>query len=172
MPNELIQKLRDCYEGEGKEIAMELARSGDEENFNELKLMASGGRRSYFRYYRLADQLIGIEALGETANEDALRYLQEINTPKVNISVATVDNGPSGTTTTYHEYHHYPNAGRELRSNLFFLVVQDESLYASAPNEEQIEWALSRKAHKILNSTIEKLIDTLVKKNPQEQKSQ
>ena len=91
MFKEFIGRLRDCSSEDRKEIAMEIARSGDNNaSLKALVQMANGvqsyksrwknfGFRRPVEYFELEDQLIAVDALAEQGSEWALNYLCKLN---------------------------------------------------------------------------------------------
>jgi len=111
MVNDLIKKLRTCPTEKRKDIAMQLAKEGSEENISELINMVNGEIRLLYpetktehkeieypkwfglmrgikeiphevypevETYNYEDQIIGIEALGETCSKEVLNFLKEL----------------------------------------------------------------------------------------------
>jgi hypothetical protein len=74
----LVEKLRTCPAEERREIAIELAKTGSENALSELKRMVEAERIRWLSWYNFNDQLIGIEALGETKRKEALDYLKSL----------------------------------------------------------------------------------------------
>ena len=102
MSEDLIQKIRNCPKEEMKDLAIELGKTGTKESVDELIRIADGGkytpekitykekpwyslkRKEIDRIelekweYSLHEQLIAIDALGETKSGVALEYLNNL----------------------------------------------------------------------------------------------
>jgi hypothetical protein len=76
----LVEKVRRCRQADRRSCAQELAKAGTDEAVGELIRMVRGDRRRGLLSYSVEDQLIGVEALGETANRKALEYLKHVYT--------------------------------------------------------------------------------------------
>ena len=79
MTDDLVQRLRTCSTQERRAVAMELARTRNYQAVKEFIRMVEGKRKCGLIWYGYGDVLIGIEALGETNNKDALAYLHSVN---------------------------------------------------------------------------------------------
>jgi hypothetical protein len=109
----LVKKLRNCTAEERPSLAIELAKTGTEKAFHELKRMAEG-KKGWFTRYTLDDQLAAVTALGETGLPQALQYLRKVYTPvKTN---ETISFGSSG--STYKTKLEYPHTRGELAEAL------------------------------------------------------
>jgi hypothetical protein len=78
MMNSLVHKLRTAPANQRRVLAIELARTRSDEVTNELIKMVESGRRTWVSHHTADDQLIGVEALGETGDKEALDYLSKL----------------------------------------------------------------------------------------------
>jgi hypothetical protein len=169
MIREIIKKLRSCPPEEREQTAMALARTTGEEAVEELIRMAEGRRRGLFSRYELADQLIGLKALGETGRTEALQYLQELYSPVEGrtepIHRKRVGREQGAHFVSTHEIKpvQYPNARRELQEKLSYEVETKYGLnYSTAlgrPERIKQEETDTRndEVHSLVQSSIEKL---------------
>jgi len=82
----LVDRLRTCPIEQRGAIAIQLAELGTDKAIDELVRMVEGRRKYKIRFwggsYSYNDQLIGIEALGETGSKKALEYLKALISEK------------------------------------------------------------------------------------------
>ena len=140
MAGPLVKQLRMCPENHRKVAALKLAQNGTDEGVMELIRMVEGRWRRWFFWYDYEDQLIGVEALGETGSEKALEYLRFVYRAESKTRIE----GMAGMPMDKHEqfvgrleveYHEmdvieYPNARGSLRENLDYRVIQDSPIDA------------------------------------------
>ena len=93
MEADLVQRLRTCSAEERRNIATALAKTGTDEAVDELIRMVEGKRRHWLRFYNPDDQLLGVEALGETHNRFAMQYLERVYTPRTHTSSMEYSSG-------------------------------------------------------------------------------
>ena len=141
----------------------------------KLIRMANGERRSLWRRYNYKDQLLGIEALGETKHPDALSFLKSLSAGQTQRGSrdVTMHGQGSGDCNPYNvsiavEYVTFPMARGELRKNLEYhidLETQGGGEYFEERSLKEIESnhlrAQERHAYKVLKQAINKLETTL-----------
>ena len=74
---DLAYLLRTCSSNERESFAISLGQTGTNYAVGQLVRMARGRRRFWFNWFDYRDQLIGIQALGETRSERALEFLRK-----------------------------------------------------------------------------------------------
>lgn len=167
MTSDLIQKLRTCSKEERKAVAMELAHTKSDEAIVELKRMVEGERRYWFNWYKLEDQLIGVEALGETSNRNVLDYLVKIYTPSI-MHERRSSSAMCGSDPIYDEWsvevYSYSLAKYELAKDLSYEIALSTCSWCCETqlDEESIERhrknaTINMESHKIFISSISKL---------------
>lgn len=177
MTADLVKRLRTCSAGERRNIAMELAQTGTDEAVAELIRMVEGRHRRGLSWYELDDQLIGVEALGETGTERAeraLSFLREVYTTSAYLTLEHERVYYGGASTpecdiwAYVTYMHctYPHARRQL-SNILAYTEGMECEYEEGTvfPENFVSKALGAynrdKAHAIFEKAIERLESTV-----------
>ncbi len=133
---QLIKQLRTNSSKERKDIAIELGKIASNKAIFELKKMVEGRWKGFFKWYGFEDQLIGIEALGETKREDVLEYLKYMYTPfisrKKGGSYFPGDDGLPDISERILEIHNYSNAPRRLVGSLSYeYLVNFRTTYGS-----------------------------------------
>lgn len=166
----LIQKLRTCSSKERKAVAMELARTGTNETADELIRMVEGRRRYWLSWYNLDDQLIGVEALGETGRVEALEYLKHVYTPTIDeweTNYNPAHRQISYLATDRNESYTYTNARKELFKELNFYILENGDYDYSNNNlsleQQRVEIFQTNNSHKIFRKSIQKLESTVQK---------
>lgn len=134
--NQWIKKLRASSPEERKDIALALGKIASDKAVIELKKMVEGRWKRIFEWYNFEDQLIGVEALGETGRRDVLEYLNHIYTPFVfprkTGSCFPGDDGLPDTSEKTLEIHHYRNAPKKLIDSLSYsFCVGSRTTYRS-----------------------------------------
>lgn len=172
-----IKQLRTSSPEERKDIALALGKISSDEAVFELKKMVEGKWRRFFKRYDFEDQLIGVEALGETGREDVLEYLKHIYTPFVfsreTGSYFPGDDGLPDTSEETLEIHHYRNAPKMLADSLSYeCLISSRTTYGSHTtninlipvnhiNEQEIqryrEGAIKNNTHQAFRKAIGKL---------------
>lgn len=114
MVKDMIRELRTFPSQERRNIAISLGKLASDKAVIELKRMVDGERKRLLKWYDFEDQLIGVEALGETKRKDVLEYLRHMYTSLVsrkNISRSFPgDDGLTDTSEETFNVHNYPNA--------------------------------------------------------------
>lgn len=131
MAADLVQRLRTCPAKERRAAAMELAKTGTDEAVVELIRMVDGATRDYTSRtiktlwlklsidYSFEDQLIGIGALGESGNRQALDYLNRLIVFEESCPLQCSNHGDMGQPIPYHSYN---NAHGKLGDVLSYTV--------------------------------------------------
>lgn len=163
---DLVQRLRTCFAEERKAAAIELAKTETNEAVAELIRMAEGRRRYWLSWYTLDDQLIGVEALGESRSKNALEYLHILSQSKsVEARRKWIPYRTSMPTPQSAEVYRdcfpncFPNAKGELRN------VLERSYHGSRPSTILIHYSdtysKSIFTRKLIQSSIQKLESSL-----------
>jgi hypothetical protein len=144
MSNDLIERLRTCSNEERKAVAIELAKTRTHEAAVELMRMVDGRHRNGSGWYSLRDQLIGIEALGETGLEDVRDTLKMWYTPVVQKDRANYGwyGGCLSALDVTQRTYDYPNFNRGLRNALEYshaLAVWDGMAKNSGASESDLK---------------------------------
>jgi len=163
---EPVERLRTCQDDKRKDFAVLFAKTRADVVLLELIRMVEGRRRLWFSWYGLEDQLVGVEALGETNSKDAKDYLDWLNITKPYLESTS---GYFGAHTDY-EYDIYPNARGRLRKELKHCKggmcytpkqlspgLVDSTDWVSGPHPSKEH----ERAHKILYQSIKKLEGSL-----------
>lgn len=118
----LIKALRTSKGEERKSFALKLAKTGTREAVWELIRMSDGGIKQGWHRYNLADQLLGIEALGETRSTTALSHLKKLIQSEISERrywiMQTYDYG----SLTVEEHVYFPNTRGELWKELLYVI--------------------------------------------------
>ncbi len=158
MVENLVKKLRTCSKEERRNIAIQISRTSTDEAIGELIRMVEGRHRRGLKWYTLDDQLIGIEALGETGRQDVLDLLIEMYTPLTEHGENHELNHPlSGKTVSVVETSfNYPNVTDELNSSLsftYFSVHSNQGFCRPSSWKERY----NERFHEVFKSAIMKL---------------
>ncbi len=171
MTADLIQKLRICSAEERRAVAIELAKTRSEEAIAELKRMVEGRHRKGLKWYNYDDQLVGIEALGNTNNDEALNFLAKVYSSlwsygSVGELICTYKAQGSGDLPSWDsvrtDSYDFPWARGELRRRLAYSVelntphVEDYTL--ASRSEEEIEAELREILSREPHSSIQRVI--------------
>lgn len=168
MISNLIKRLRKCSSQERRSVAIELAKTGNDNGIRELIRMIEGRRKYLLCWYNLDDQLIGVEALGETGKKEALEYLEKVYTTirKSHGTETTVVAGGSeprddDVYTISFEIYHYPLARAGLGESLSYkkLVSVSEEYYGNLsegdwPSCVSAEAPKDKRAHQVFQKSI------------------
>ena len=162
MASTQIKLLRRCRPEDRKAAALALARTQRSVAVDELKRMAEGGHP-----YTKDDQLVAIEALGETRSRRALEYLSDLYQATVSLES---NQFPSPHSHYYYEtetreWNRYEKVKGALRDELDYSVTLsmsegggNESPFDPAEVDSiravQIEY---KKGHRVFRTAIEKL---------------
>lgn len=166
--SDLIKKLRKCSSQERISVAIELAKTGTDKGIRELIRMVEGRRRYLLSWYDLDDQLIGIEALGETRKKEALEYLEKVYTTlRKSHGIETVVAGggseprDDNVYTISFEVYHYPLARPSLGESLSSkkLVSVSEEYYGNLSEDDwpscvSAEAPKDKRAHQVFQKSI------------------
>lgn len=152
---------------------MELAQTGSNEAIAELIRMVEGRHRRRLSWYSPADQLVGVEALGETSNQNALDYLKKVygtvrGSDEFDHHVGGGGSEPrdDDVWTIHFKVHTYPNAKGMLAGNLAYKTVVSvhEEERGEIPKKDWGRWVSYdyrcpeyHKAHKAFETSIAKL---------------
>jgi hypothetical protein len=167
MNRDLVQKLRTCSLPERKDAALSLAHRGTDKDIEELIRMVKGRRRHGLSWYNFQDQLIGVEALGETSRQTALNFLTTAYTPvrKV-VEDRTYGQGGGSEPMNDDVYGtlivecYFLKANGALKKQLSYTErVTYNPKYADGQDTSILEKNLN--VHDIFNSAIEKLTASL-----------
>jgi hypothetical protein len=161
----LIKKLRTCPAEERRALALELASEGGKEAVSELIRMTEGRIRRGLRRYNFGDQLIGVEALGETGDKTALDYLTRIynTTKKFTKSEDTLiycgGSEPSGDIYGKEdtEIYIYPFARRRLATKLEYREITTDTIRSRFTGKREKNVQRYEKAHQTFTKAIENL---------------
>jgi uncharacterized caspase-like protein len=119
--NVLLEELKESTDNKEKEsIAIELAYTSSNNSISELINMVEGKRKKYMEFYDFDDQLIGIKALGETGNIDALEYL--ITLLECKCTFKKFNKETEFGITTYN----FPNAKKILKNKMSYTHQYDQ----------------------------------------------
>ncbi len=175
----LVRRLRSCPSDERRAVALALAATGGSAAIDELVRITSGGFHTYQKgtwhslwqnvpdHYSLADQLIAVEALGETKSADVLAYLRNLYTPEIrreSRSESSSNGSDSITDSWMEEVYCYPNATGNLARALMYTIDLTTSSWGNeSPNsaehieEERKTVPEGMRAHHIVRAAIAKL---------------
>ena len=173
-----IKKLRTSPSSKRREVALELAKSESAIVVKELIHMARGGRRTLLRWYNLEDQLIALEALGDTRSQEALDYLELVRTRKVSLTQSSYVGGTQEVQViTFYATVEFPNSRRGLRKHMKYEFERGSSHsippYDDPDTEDYpageskcVEVEQSIRALVIIKASIEKLRQQLFTQSP------
>lgn len=173
MTTDLLRRVRSSSLQERRTVALELAKTRSEETMAELKRMVQGRRRRGLKWYNYDDQLVGIEALGETGITEALEFLSRVYSstlsPEYGESFCTYPMQGSGDLPSYEsvsiDSFRFPWARRKLGRRLAYSVELHEhrvehSTLPMRPKEDieaELREIFCREPHSVIQRAIREL---------------